>query len=227
MSGANGGGGNQAATKSGFTPNTKLARRLRKSLSDPELMLWTRLKARDGSGLNFRCQVTAGPYILDFNCAKVRLAVEIDGAHHTEDAQIAYDEARDAWLRSKGIEIYRIPASVIFADADMAADGVKLVAENRLREKEGALHPEPNGSRSPSPNLLDLGRSETALRRGHPNPLPCRRCALPLASGARCGAARRGRAAAWTRHGQPPRRGSHPILAVADRSSGCRSKSRS
>lgn len=129
------------ATKSGFTPKTKLARRLRKNLSDPELMLWTRLKARDGSGLNFRCQVTAGPYILDFYCPKVRLAVEIDGAHHSEDVQIAYDETRDTWLRSKGIEIYRIPASVIFADADMAADGVKLVAENRLREKEGAPPP--------------------------------------------------------------------------------------
>lgn len=113
---------------------------MRKSLSDPELMLWTRLKARDGSGLNFRCQVTAGPYILDFYCPKVRLAVEVDGAHNTEDAQIAYDETKDAWLRAKGIEVYRIPASVIFQDADMAAYGVKLIAEERL-EKKGAPPP--------------------------------------------------------------------------------------
>ena len=147
------------ATKAGFTPKTRLARRLRKKLTDPELMLWTRLKARDGSGLNFRCQVTAGPYVLDFYCPKVRLAVEVDGAHHTEDVQLAYDEGRDAWLRSKGIEVYRIPASIVFADADLAADGVKQVAKSRLEEKM-PHHPEPGGSRFPSPNLLDLGRQK-------------------------------------------------------------------
>jgi len=104
-------------------------------------MLWTRLKARDASGLNYRCQVPAGPYILDFYCPKVRLAVEVDGAHHTEDAQVAYDEARDAWLRSKGIEVYRIPASIVFADADLAVDGVKLIAEERLEKKKAPPPP--------------------------------------------------------------------------------------
>jgi very-short-patch-repair endonuclease len=56
-----------------------LARRLRRNLSPPEVRLWIRLRERKSGTPVFRRQHPIGPYVLDFFCAKARLAVEIDG----------------------------------------------------------------------------------------------------------------------------------------------------
>ena len=48
------------------------ARRLRQSMSLPEVMLWRELRGRPG-GLKFRRQHASGPYILDFFCSDARL----------------------------------------------------------------------------------------------------------------------------------------------------------
>jgi very-short-patch-repair endonuclease len=108
---------------------------MRRKLTPPEYLLWERLKGRDGSGLNFRRQHPIGVYILDFYSAKAKLAVEVDGAEHTSDERILHDEIREARLWGRGIAIYRIPAVAVFQNPDEAANGVILVAEERVRAK--------------------------------------------------------------------------------------------
>ncbi len=52
------------------------AQRFRQELTLPEGLLWRQLKGRKIGGLQFRRQHPVGPYILDFYCEALRLAVE-------------------------------------------------------------------------------------------------------------------------------------------------------
>jgi very-short-patch-repair endonuclease len=54
------------------------ARRLRRSMSPPEIALWQYLRARP-AGLKFRRQHPIGPYDLDFYCRSAGVAIEVDG----------------------------------------------------------------------------------------------------------------------------------------------------
>jgi very-short-patch-repair endonuclease len=85
------------------------ARRLRRAMSLPEVLLWQQLKLRPG-GFKFRKQHPAGFYVLDFFCAEAKLAIEIDGEAHDRGAQPAFDAARDRQLLAHGIVTLRIPA---------------------------------------------------------------------------------------------------------------------
>ena len=89
------------------------ARRLRTSMTLPELLLWDALRA-GRAGLKIRRQHPLGPYILDFYCDAAKLAIEIDGEAH-RDRQAA-DARRDGWLRSQGIRTLRIPAADVLRD---------------------------------------------------------------------------------------------------------------
>jgi very-short-patch-repair endonuclease len=112
----------------------KHAKQLRGEMSPPETLLWARLRALRGEGPTFRRQHAIGPYIADFYCSAARLAIEVDGAVHTEDAQIAHDERRDGYMRELGYEVLRVPAGEIMRNADDAADGVVLAALALIRK---------------------------------------------------------------------------------------------
>jgi very-short-patch-repair endonuclease len=78
-----------------YKPKVALARKMRRTMSEPEWLLWERLRTREGNDrLNFRRQHAVGPFILDFYSAKAKLAVEVDGSHHYEEDQIEKDVSR-------------------------------------------------------------------------------------------------------------------------------------
>jgi very-short-patch-repair endonuclease len=104
------------------------ARELRRALSPPEVLLWVRLRAVRGGGPSFRRQHPIGPYIADFYCAAAKLVVEIDGAGHAEEGQIAHDERRDAYMAAQGYRILRVPAGEVMGDPDEAAQGIVQAA---------------------------------------------------------------------------------------------------
>ena len=116
-------------------PKYELARIMRKALTPPEYLLWERLKVRLAGKPIFRRQEAVGPYIADFYCSKARLVIEVDGGIHGEEANTRNDAIRDEWLKTQGFEVYRIPAAAIFASADEVADGVILLAIERMAAK--------------------------------------------------------------------------------------------
>jgi len=106
---------------------------LRQSMTEPEVMLWSRLKGRADGKPIFRRQYVYGQMIFDFYCPAARLAVEIDGATHWDDRKRARDGARDRWLASRGIAVLRIGAGSVYQDLGGVADAALSNAESRLR----------------------------------------------------------------------------------------------
>jgi very-short-patch-repair endonuclease len=107
------------------------ARKLRKEMSLPEVLLWRLLKGQP-HGVKFRRQHPSGELGIDFYCSDARLAIEVDGIAHTMGNRPERDVRRDAWLRAEGIETMRIAANDILKDAAGTADGIITYARSRL-----------------------------------------------------------------------------------------------
>jgi very-short-patch-repair endonuclease len=101
-------------------PTVANARRLRKEMSPPEVMLWFAIRRGQLEGFKFRRQHPVGPYVLDFFCPAARLDVEIDGYDHCIGDRPARDANRDRWLLSQGIRTLRIPARDVMQSVDGA-----------------------------------------------------------------------------------------------------------
>ena len=104
----------------------KRAKRLRRTMTQPERTLWALLKGNRQQA-HFRRQHAVGPYILDFYCAEASLCVEVDGLVHAE--QTEHDARRAEWLNGHGIKVIRFttndvegrPAWVVAVIAQAAA----------------------------------------------------------------------------------------------------------
>jgi very-short-patch-repair endonuclease len=114
------------------------ARRLRRQLSLPEMLLWRllRLTRRE---LRFRKQHPIGPYVADFYCPAAKTVIEVDGGTH--DGRQESDAARDAYMTSLGLSIIRVPATDVLADPEAVADGIYGLCEAAA----GPSTPPPDG----------------------------------------------------------------------------------
>ena len=102
-------------------------------MSEPEVMLWSRLRGRDAGRPTFRRQHVIGSIILDFYCPSARLAIEVDGRTHWDDDAQAKDAARDAWLKAQGVTVMRIGAGAVYRNLGEVVDGIFLQADALLR----------------------------------------------------------------------------------------------
>jgi very-short-patch-repair endonuclease len=98
------------------------AKGLRRRMTLPEVLLWRCLKGRRLAGRHFRKQHPLGPYVLDFYCDELRLAVEVDGEGHSFDP--ARDERRDAWLAARGVRTLRIRTATVLTSPTDAAQTI-------------------------------------------------------------------------------------------------------
>ena len=101
----------------------KSARRLRREMSLPEVILWRILRQQPGH-IKFRRQHPIGRYVLDFYASEFKLGIEIDGIAHDMGDRPERDEARAEWLESQGIKMLRIPAKDVLADPTAVADSI-------------------------------------------------------------------------------------------------------
>lgn len=111
-------------------PAVDRARKLRREMSLPEVLLWQQLKSRP-NGLKFRKQHPIDPYIVDFYCPEKRLVVEVDGITHDMGENPARDEQRNAWLVERKLEVLRIAAKDILKDVTAAAQSIADYADNK------------------------------------------------------------------------------------------------
>jgi very-short-patch-repair endonuclease len=95
-------------TRQDTVRSRKFARQLRKSMTSAETILWSHIRRRQLAGFRFRRQHAIGPYIADFACVAHRLVIEVDGATHGTDAEIASDERRTKALERAGWIVHRV-----------------------------------------------------------------------------------------------------------------------
>jgi very-short-patch-repair endonuclease len=72
-----------------------------------EVKVWVRLRELRLLGLHFRRQSPLLNYIVDFECRRARLVVEIDGSQHAMDAGARRDRLRDEKLLGNGYRVLR------------------------------------------------------------------------------------------------------------------------
>lgn len=109
------------------------ARRMRRALTEPELKFWNAVRAHRLMDLSFRRQMPIEGYIVDFACPSHRLVIEIDGATHSVDQQIARDQHRDAALAALGWKVIRFTNDEVLSHLDdVCTHIVRLVGMNRI-----------------------------------------------------------------------------------------------
>jgi len=99
-----------------------LARNLRVNLTPAENILWQKLRNRQLGQFKFRNQHPIYRYILDFYCFECKLAIEIDGDIHENKKD--YDQDRDNFLKSLGIETMRFTNDEITGNIDKVIENI-------------------------------------------------------------------------------------------------------
>ena len=117
------------------------ARKLRRNQTDSEALMWRLLRNRQFLGLKFRRQHPIPPFILDFYCPELKLAIEIDGGQHNDPGRRLKDAKRTQFLRRKGIEVIRFWVHDVLRDPESVLEA--------LYHKVMELSPHPL---SPSPS---------------------------------------------------------------------------
>jgi very-short-patch-repair endonuclease len=81
------------------------SKELRVSATSPERSLWRQLRGYRIEGCKFRRQQPIGPFIVDFYCAELNLAIELDGDSHVGKDE--YDLSRQRYLEARGLTVLR------------------------------------------------------------------------------------------------------------------------
>ncbi len=110
------------------------AKTMRSNPTIAEQRLWYHLRAHRFMGVKFKRQKPIGRYIVDFVSVERQLIIELDGGQH--NVRIAYDQYRDAWLRTQGYRLLRFWNNEVMLQMDSVLERIRL-----------ALSPDPSPAR--------------------------------------------------------------------------------
>ena len=134
---------------------TKIAKRLRKNMTDAEKLLWSKIRNRQ-LGVKFRRQQPVGRYIVDFICFEEQIIIEVDGGQHSQNKE---DEIRDKWFMAKGFKVLR------FWNNDVLRNVRGVVEDIREELLSPSLNPSRQGRETSSP-LKEEDRGEGEKKKG-------------------------------------------------------------
>ena len=109
---------------------TRLAQKLRKEMTKEEKQLWYQYLRT--YPVQFRRQVTCGPYILDFYCARAKLASELDATQHFDPEKMKADRIRTQYLNADGIYVLRIPNNAIWQNLPGVCQQIDRIVQERM-----------------------------------------------------------------------------------------------
>jgi very-short-patch-repair endonuclease len=102
-------------------------------MTPQEVKLCIRLRELRAVGLHFRRQSPLLSYIVDFECRRARLIVEVDGGQHAFANGLQRDHLRDESIAGKGYRILRFWNN----EVDENLEGVL----ERIMQAAGQPHP--------------------------------------------------------------------------------------
>lgn len=103
----------------------ELAKELRDRLTEPEKILWEKLRLKRLNGYRFKPQHPVAGFIADFYCHKAKLVIEIDGTYHDSKSQSEFDASRTAIINEFGIKIIRFRNEDVIDRIDFVLDEIK------------------------------------------------------------------------------------------------------
>jgi very-short-patch-repair endonuclease len=118
-------------------PEIRRARELRRDMSEPEIILWSRLRRLRDRGFVIRRQFPFHGYFLDFACLARRLVVEVDGHQHGDEIAAEHDFVRDRILERAGFRVLRFWTSDVRSDLNWVMDQIVLALEQQPDIREG------------------------------------------------------------------------------------------
>ena len=113
--------------------NVPLTHILRREMTKWEKHLWYDFLQK--YPIRFQRQKSIGDYIVDFYCAKVHLAIELDGEYHNTEKQYSDDTNRTLELNKLGIEVIRFNNSDLDSDFNRVCKQIDYVVQRRLEDK--------------------------------------------------------------------------------------------
>lgn len=108
------------------------ARKNRKKGSLPEARIWKHVLSRKQTGYKFTRERPIDHFIVDFYCAELLVAVEIDGDDHSE--KMEYDEHRTGYLAEMGIQVIRYSNRDVMNHLDGVFEDLKRRLDERKNE---------------------------------------------------------------------------------------------
>jgi very-short-patch-repair endonuclease len=134
-----------------------IARQLRTNATSAERLLWNGLRREQIAGFKFRRQVVLAGFVADFASHAARLVIEVDGATHSSEAELARDASRSRALNAQGYAVLRFTNDEIFHNIEGVQETIRLkLVELRPRLLEGDLE----GGATPLPNPPPQGGRE-------------------------------------------------------------------
>jgi very-short-patch-repair endonuclease len=123
--------------------NQNRAKDLRRNQTPAEIKLWGALRKRSLGGHRFVRQVQIGSYIVDFLCHEKAFIIEVDGATHSSDEEVAYDARRTRYLEGVGFHVHRIDNMDVYKHLNESLDGIlaKLDQRPSLYQPKNPLSP--------------------------------------------------------------------------------------
>ena len=108
-------------------PTLKQRRReLRRNQPEAEKTLWVHLRNKQFYRMKFFRQYSIGPYILDFYCPTMKLAVELDGGQHNLCENKEYESVRPEYLKAQGVEVMRFWNHEVLLDMESVLSELTL-----------------------------------------------------------------------------------------------------
>jgi very-short-patch-repair endonuclease len=139
-----------------------LARGLRSDMTDIERLLWSRLRGRQITGVQFYRQKPIGKYIVDFYAPKARLVVEIDGSQHLTAENVVRDAERDACLSRLGLKVLRFDNLQVLKETNAVLEIILRTVTERLNAGNYGV-PEPTAQNPPCPPFSKGGKEDATL----------------------------------------------------------------
>jgi very-short-patch-repair endonuclease len=102
------------------------AKEMRQTMSNAEVILWSRLRRKQVHGVTFRRQHPIGPFIADFACWEARLVIEVDGPSHVSDDAQVKDKSRTEFLNQAGWEVLRVWNNDVYNNLHGVMDAISI-----------------------------------------------------------------------------------------------------
>ena len=116
-----------------YKPKLKeVARKLRKSGTLSEVLLWRYLKGKQVLGYDFDRQKPIDNYIVDFFCKDLMLAIEIDGESHYGNEK--RDEERDKRLKQLGVTVLRFDDMDVRYNLEKVLETIEKWIDERVKK---------------------------------------------------------------------------------------------